>query len=378
MALWFSFTDIIEPGKRGKMDKDIINLTVHGRDFQGKKVQGRRGQTVLEVFRENGIYVPTLCFHPKMPAYGGCRLCIVEIENMRGLPPTCTTPATDGMTVHTHTERVIQVRKSVLELLLTYGDHNCLLCEQTGSCELQDLVYEHGIDRVRYKSSFKPSPRDDSNTMIVRDPNKCVLCGRCVRGCLEVQVNGVIDVAARGSDAFISTFNAGPLKESNCVFCGECVNVCPTGALTYRQARFKGRPWEVEKVATTCTYCGVGCQLELNVKGNAIVKVTSSESIAGPNNGSLCVKGRFGYDFVNHPDRLRMPLIKEQGVFREASWDEALDLVAQRFSTIKAKSGPDALAFFTSARCTNEENYLMNKFARAVVGTNNIDHCARL
>ena len=360
------------------MDKDIIFLTVNGKDFTGKKIQGKHGQTVLEIFRDHGIHVPTLCYHPKMPPYGGCRLCIVEIENMRGLPPSCTTPAADGMVVHTHTDKVIQVRKTVLELLLAYGDHNCLLCEQTGSCELQDLVYEHGIDRVRYKSEFVVKPLDTSNTMIVRDHNKCVLCGRCVRGCLEVQVNGVIDVAARGSDSFITTFDNTSLKESNCVFCGECVTVCPTGSLTYKQARFKGRPWELEKTLTTCTYCGVGCQLELNVKDNKVVKVTSRHDISGPNNGSLCVKGRFGCDFIDHPERLTSPLIKEQGSFREASWDEALDLIAKRFGTIKAKSGPDALAFFTSARCTNEENYLMSKFARAVIGTNNIDHCARL
>jgi predicted molibdopterin-dependent oxidoreductase YjgC len=360
------------------MDKDRITLTVFGKDFQGKKVQGKAGQTVLEVFRENGVYVPTLCYHPKMPPYGGCRLCIVEIENMRGLPPTCTTPAADGMVIHTHTERVIQVRKTVLELLLTYGNHNCLLCEQTGNCELQDLVYEYGIEYVSLKSSFVPGPKDDSNTMIVRDQNRCVLCGRCVRGCIDIQVNGVIDIAARGSDAFISTFDDTSLKESNCVFCGECVNVCPTGALTFKQARFKGRPWEIKKVTTTCTYCGVGCQLELNVKDNEVVKVTSSHSIPGPNNGSLCVKGRFGYDFINHPDRLTTPLIREKDIFKEASWEEALDRVATHFSTIKAKYGADALALFTSARCTNEENYLMNKFARAVIGTNNIDHCARL
>jgi predicted molibdopterin-dependent oxidoreductase YjgC len=360
------------------MDKDIITLTVNGKDFKGRQIKGRRGQTVLEVFRDNGVYVPTLCYHPKMPPYGGCRLCIVEIEKMRGLPPSCTTPATDGMVVSTHTDKLVQVRKTVLELLLAYGDHNCLLCERTGNCELQDLVYEHGIDRIRFKSDFVPKPREDSNSMIVRDPNKCVLCGRCVRGCLEVQVNGVIDVAERGSDSYISTFNHSPLKDSNCVFCGECVNVCPTGALTFKQARFQGRPWELRKVVTTCTYCGVGCQLELNVNDNKVVKVTSSHEIPGPNKGSLCVKGRFGYDFIGHPDRLTQPLVKEKGEFRKATWDEALDRIVHRFAAIKMKNGPDALAFFTSARCTNEENYLMNKFARAVIGTNNIDHCARL
>jgi len=355
------------------MDKNIITLKVNGQSVRGKK-----GQTVLEICRENGIHIPTLCYHPKMPPYGGCRLCIVEIENMRGLPPSCTTPAVDGMSVHTHTDKVAGVRKTVLELLLAYGNHNCLLCEQTGNCELQDLVYEHGIDHVRFKSDFVPKPLDDANAMIIRDQNKCVLCGRCVRGCLEVQVNGVIDIAMRGSDSFITTFDNTELKESDCVFCGECVASCPTGALTYKQARFKGRPWDLKKVVTTCTYCGVGCQVELNVKDNKVVKTTSSFDIPGPNRGSLCVKGRFGNDFIDSPDRLKAPLIKENGGFREASWDEALGLVARRLGEIKAESGPDAVAFFSSARCTNEENYLLNKFARAVIGTNNIDHCARL
>lgn len=355
------------------MGDEQITLNVNG-----TLVKGMKGRTVLEICRENGIHVPTLCYHPKMPPYGGCRLCIVEIENMRGLPPSCTTPATNGMIVHTHTDRLKRVRKTVLELLLAYGDHNCLLCEKNGECELQELVYEYGIETPRYKADFKPLPIDRSNASIIRDHNKCVLCGRCVRGCLDVQVNGVIDVAGRGSDSYVATFNNRPLVDSGCAFCGECVSVCPTGALTYKQARFKGRPWDLRKVRTTCSYCGVGCQLELNVKGGKIVKVTSSDEIPGPNNGSLCVKGRFGWDFIEHPDRLTKPLIRARGGFRETSWDEALNYVATRLNEIKAKDGPDALAFYSSARTTNEENYLMNKLARVVVGTNNIDHCARL
>jgi predicted molibdopterin-dependent oxidoreductase YjgC len=355
------------------MDENTISLRVNG-----KEISGRKGQTVLEVFRDNGIHIPTLCYHPKMPPYGGCRLCIVEIEKMRGLVPACTTPAADGMVVQTQTEQVVRVRKSVLELLLAYGNHNCLLCESNGNCELQDLVYEHGIESLRFQGDFEPIPVDDTNAMIARDLSKCVLCGRCVRACLEVQVNGVIEVARRGSDASISTFDDKPLKDSNCVFCGECVAACPTGALIEKEAKFRGRPWEVDKVVTTCGYCGVGCQLELNVKDGQVVKVTSNHEIPGPNKGSLCVKGRFGYDFIHHPDRLTTPLIKEKGKFREAGWDEALKLVADQLGKTKQRYGPDSLGFMTSARCTNEENYLLNKFARAVIGTNNIDHCARL
>ena len=358
------------------MDNDKITLTVNGKDFKGKKIQGRQGQTVLEVFRDNGIYVPTLCYHPKMPPYGGCRLCIVEIENMRGLPPSCTTPATDGMVIHTHTEKLIEVRRTVLELLVAYGDHNCLLCESTGACELQNLVYEHGIERVRFKTAYVPKPRDDANPMIVRDHNKCVLCGRCVRACLHVQVNGVIDVAARGSDSFISTFDDTPLKESNCVFCGQCVQACPTGALTEKKAKGLGRAWEVQKVRTTCPYCGVGCQLWLHMKDGRITKATGVEDGA-PNMGRLCVKGRFGYDWIYSEERLTTPLIKENGSFREASWDEALDLVAAKFQEIKERHGPDAIAGVSSSRSFNEDSYQMQKLFRAVIGTNNIDNCAR-
>ncbi len=169
---------------------------------------------------------------------------------MRGLPPSCTTPAADGMVVHTHTERVVQVRKTVLELLLAYGDHNCLFCESNGACELQRLVYEHGIARVPFDPHVVPVPKDDTNPLIVRDHNKCVLCGRCVRACLSVQANGVIDFGGRGSDSFITTFNNTSLKESNCVYCGQCVQVCPVGALTEKKAIGKARAWETRKVRT--------------------------------------------------------------------------------------------------------------------------------
>ncbi len=358
------------------MENDLITLTVNGKDAQGLRVTGRKGQTVLEVLRDNGVHVPTLCYHPKMPPYGGCRLCIVEIEKMRGLPPSCTTPAADGMVVNTHSERVVKVRKTVLELLLAYGDHNCLLCEQNGACELQTLVYEHGIDTVRIKGEFVPKPKDQSNPMIVRDHSKCVLCGRCVRACLNVQVNGVLDIANRGSESFITTFNNSTLMESNCVSCGQCVQACPVGALTAKKAKGQGREWEMEKIRTTCPYCGVGCQMWLHVKDGKIAKVTAVEDGA-PNEGRLCVKGRFGYDWIYSKERLTTPLIKKNGEFQEATWDEALDLVASKFKEIIAKHGPDAIAGVSSSRSINEDSYQMQKLFRAAIGTNNIDNCAR-
>lgn len=361
---------------REKMGQDIIILTVNGKDFKDVKVTGKNGQTVLEVLRQNFIHVPTLCHHPKMESWGGCRLCIVQIENMRGFPPSCTTPAMDGMVVHTHPPGVERVRKTVLELLLSYGAHDCLICEASGVCELQNLVYEYGIDKQRFKNTFMPRPIDDSNPMISRNLNKCVLCGRCVRACLNIQVNGVIDIAGRGADSFITTFNNTSLKDSNCFSCGECVQACPVGALTEKKAHGMGRSWELRKVRTTCPYCGVGCQLHLHVNNGKIVKVTGVEDGA-PNMGRLCVKGRFGYDFIYSDERLKTPLIKENGRFREASYDEALGLVASRFEKIIAESGPDAIAGVSCARSINEDSYQMQKLFRAVIGTNNIDHCAR-
>ncbi|MFH0825865.1 MAG: formate dehydrogenase subunit alpha [Pseudomonadota bacterium] len=358
------------------MEKQLITLTVNGKDFKGKQIVGEKGQTILQVLRANNIRIPTLCDHPKMPPHGGCRLCIVEVENMRGLPPSCTTPAADGMVVHTHTERVERVRKTVLELLLAYGDHNCLFCEASGDCELQKLVYEHGIRPVPFKTNHTPAARDDTNPMIIRDHGKCVLCGRCVRACLTIQGNGVLDFGGRGADSIITTFNNTSLKDSNCVYCGQCVQACPVGALTEKKAVGMAQAWETKKVRTTCTYCGVGCQMWLHVKDGRITKVTGVDG-AAPNDGRLCVKGRFGYDFVYSKDRLTTPLIRENGGFREASWDEALDLVVSEFRDIIARHGPDAIAGVSCARSINEDSYNMQKLFRAVIGTNNIDHCAR-
>jgi len=358
------------------MKEETITLTVNGRDVKDRKIVGKKGQTVLEVCRDNGIYIPTLCHHPQMPPYGGCRLCIVQIDNMRGMPPACTTPAVDGMVVNTHTESVVRVRKTVLELLLAYGDHNCLLCDSNGDCELQNLVYEHQIEHIRFKTDFVPKPKDDSSPMIVRDHNKCVLCGRCVRACLNLQMNGAIDIAERGSNAYIATFNNTSLMDSVCVNCGQCVEVCPVGALTEKKAKGLGRAWEMEKVRTTCPYCGVGCQMGLHVKDGRITRISAVEE-AQPNEGRLCVKGRFGYDFIYSEERLKTPLIRENGSFREASWDEALDLVAARFKEIIAKHGPDSVAGVSSSRSINEDSYQMQKLFRAGFGTNNIDNCAR-
>ena len=214
------------------------------------------------------------------------------------------------------------------------------------------------------------------NPFIVRDFSRCISCGRCVQACNEVQVNNAISFGYRGPESKIIAAGDRPLKDSDCVFCGECVQVCPVGALVEKDQRYAVRPWETHKVRTTCSYCGVGCQIDLHVKDDDVVRVTGADF--PPNYGSLCVKGRFGFDFINSDERLTVPLIRENGTHREATWDEALDLVARRLGEIRDAYGGDAIGMLTSARVTNEENYIAQKFARAVLKTNNVDHCARL
>jgi predicted molibdopterin-dependent oxidoreductase YjgC len=215
------------------------------------------------------------------------------------------------------------------------------------------------------------------NPFIVRDFSRCILCGRCVQACRDIQVNNAIEFGYQSSKTKIIASGDRPLKDSDCVFCGECLRVCPVGALVEKDARYRVRPWETTHVNTTCSYCGVGCQIQLHVKDDKVVSVSGMPDTP-PNDGSLCVKGRFGFDFISSSERLTKPLIRKKGKLKEASWDEALDLVADTLGQIKTEYGSDSIGFLTSARVTNEENYIANKFTRAVLKTNNIDHCARL
>ncbi len=348
-----------------------ITLTI-----DGQKVTVPAGTTVLEAVRQAGIFIPTLCHDPELSGWGGCRLCVVEIPGMRNLPASCVTAATEGMVVYTASPAVIEARKIILDLLLSNHPEDCLTCGKNGDCRLQDYAYLYGVRSGTFPGERHSYPVEDDNPFIVRDLNKCILCGKCVRMCAEVQGKNIVDFAYRGFNTKISPAMDTSLGASDCVFCGNCVAVCPVGALQEKGLRKSARTWEVKKVRTTCPYCGTGCNFDLNVKDGRVVGVTSGD---GDVNGrALCVKGRFGYGFIHHPDRLTRPLIKKDGVFTEASWEEAINLVAAKLGAIKEKHGSDALAVLTSARCTNEENYLLSKFTRAVLGTNNIDHCARL
>lgn len=345
--------------------------------LDGREVPFRPGQTVLEVARENHVRIPALCYHRKTGPAGRCRVCVVEVEGQRGLATSCNLAARAGMVVHTASERVLEVRRMVVNLLLSSGEHNCLACEQNGHCELQDAAYQLGIETPAFVLSGPKAEVDDSSEMIVFDHRKCIQCGRCIAACNHVVVNEVLGMAERGFEARVVCDLDQPMSRSTCVQCGECVQLCPVGAIIDKKAVGRGRAWELEQVNTTCPYCGVGCQVTLHVDraANRIVRVTGRE--VPPNDGMLCVKGRFGYEFPSSPKRLTQPMVRKNGKLEPVSWDEALDYTAQRIGDIVAKHGPDVFSAFGSGRITNENNYAIAKFTRAVIKTNNVDHCAR-
>lgn len=345
--------------------------------INGQEIVVPAGATVLEAAQAAGIDIPTLCYDPELSRPGACRLCVVEIEGFRNLPAACVTQVAEGMKVDTESEAVVEARKVNLELLLANHPLDCLTCEKAGECKLQEYAYRYGVrgstftgERIHY------DPIED-NPFIVRDNNKCILCGKCIRVCEEVQGRAVLGFAYRGFATQVLPAMELPMEEAGCVFCGSCVSVCPVGALTERDMRGQGRRWEVNKVRTVCTYCGTGCSFDLNVKDGRVIGITSAAD-AEVNGRALCAKGRFGYRFIHHPDRLTQPLVRKNGELVPVSWEEALQCAAQGLARVRDSYGSDALAVLSSARCTNEENYLVQKFTRAVLGTNNVDHCARL
>ena len=370
-----------------------VNLTING-----QAIQASDGQTILQVAKENGIKIPTLCYHKDLSPTGNCRICVVEVARQRFLQAACVTQVWEGMEIQTHSEKAVKSRKLSLELMLANHPQDCITCDVSGECELQDLAYEYkvtvpawGAKGTRYAADSDPNP------FIRVDMNRCILCRRCVQACAEIQVRNVWGVAQRGFGEQIVAGAGTTMLEARCESCGQCVAYCPTGALSNKMNYGLARAHQVTKVTTTCSYCGVGCQFDLLVKDGKVIGVSSN--LNAPVNGmALCVKGRYGYDYIHHPDRLLKPkvrryllegdpkpklnrkssIVNRKLEWVETDWDTALDITAKRLREIREAHGPDSIGVLTSAKCLNEENYLMNKFARQVVGTNNIDHCARL
>ena len=349
--------------------------TIH---IDGHKVEVAEGANLLQVARDNGFDIPGLCYHPRISVTGACRLCVVKIAGRPGVVPSCTVNVTDGMEVTAFDEELESMRRMLIDLLLSEHNCDCMTCESAGNCELQDLAYRYGLDNRtrRFVARERLLPdRDLSSPVLAYDPSKCIVCARCIKACDEIEGKGVLSFANRGLETVVAA-GLGEWEASECDGCGECVQLCPTGAIMEKFPERPPRAWEVEKIQTTCSYCGVGCQLEMWVKDNKVMKVRGAEAV--PNYGSTCIKGRFGHTYIDKSDRLTIPLIRRNGKLEPATWAEALSVVKENLLKIKEEHGADAIAGLASAKCTNEENYLFQKFTRAAVGTNNVDHCARL
>lgn len=350
----------------------MIKITIDGRPLVLEKPIN-----LLEAAKLVDIDIPHLCYNECLSTFAGCRLCIVEIEGRNKIETSCSVLARDGMVVHTNTERLRALRRDLLDLLISNHPMDCLTCDQAGSCDLQDLCYEYGVKAPSYIGAQTHFTIDDLNPIMIRDQDKCIKCGKCVRVCNEIQVTGTYEFVGRGFESTVTTAYDQPINKDICRMCGQCISMCPTGALQNKQL-VGYRSSDLKKVRTTCPFCGTGCNFDLNVdvKNNKVVGVTPCED--APINGTeLCVKGRFHTDFISSEERLTTPLMRKDGELQPASWEEALSYTAKRLAEIKAEHGADSIAALSSARCTNEDNYVMQKFIRAVIGTNNIDHCAR-
>ncbi len=358
----------IPDGPDGRIKIHINNRTIYTLPHK----------SVLEACLENNIFIPHLCFDPRLKSQGACRLCLVEVEGMPEAAASCVTKVREGMVIKTNTPHINRLVRVNLELIISDHPLDCMTCESCGSCTLQDLAYIYDIKDIDYKGKVHQKKILHDNPFILRDNGKCILCGRCVRMCDGIIGANAIGYAGRGFECEIVPAFEQSLKKTDCVFCGNCISACPVGALQSIPYKRKARAWETVKIQTVCPYCGVGCVIDLHVKNNKIVNVSSTigEHV---NEGNLCVKGKFGLDFVKSTKRLKFPMIKTKGGgFKNISWKKALEIISDKLTAIKKEYGPDSIAVLSSAKCTNEENFLMSKFARAAIGTNNVDHCARL
>ncbi len=355
-------------------------------ELNGQSVRIKAGETVLEVAQRSGVHIPTLCHDPRLDPAGACRTCLVEIDGWRRLAPACATPAADGMKIHSENDRVDRHRKTLLSLYLTDHPKEREDAETGAPNQLLDMAEQYAAPRDWGHMESKRDARDgDRNPYIHFNAETCIACARCTRYCEEVEGVSAITLANRGSETTIATVDSLSLLDTTCEMCGGCVDVCPTGAMGEKMPQVGGAKVEREltKVRSTCNYCGVGCQLDLNVDPDAeggkgrVVKVTSPPAGTTTNDGNLCVKGRFAYQFIHHGDRLTEPLIRnDAGQLVPTSWENALSVAAAGLQGVAERHGANALGFVSSSRCTVEENYLVQKLSRAVYGTNNVHQCA--
>jgi len=343
---------------------DKVNLTI-----DGKKIVADKEKTVLEAATENGIYIPTMCYLKKLNPIGSCRVCLVDVEGADDPMTSCQLPVMEGMVVSTKSDSVIELRQLMVKLILVNHPVDCTVCERSGECRLQDITYEFGISRQDLKAEPVERQKRYDWKLIRYNPYLCILCERCIRVCHEVQGVSAYKIKNNGFRSVIDTVDEKPL---DCDFCGQCIAVCPVGAMSSGLV-LQARSWELSKVRTVCSYCGVGCSINLDVKKGKVYRITSDDNI-GINNGNLCAMGRFGYQCIDTEERIKTPLIRKGDKLVPASWDEALKVVSNKFKEIKNHNGGEAIAGIGSERASNEDNYLFQKFFRTVLGSHNIDN----
>lgn len=343
--------------------------------LDGTEVSGYAGMSILALAQEAGVHIPTLCHDDHLPDIGACRLCIVEEEKSGALMAACVTPIAPGMVINTRSPRVLAHRRTIVQLMLASHPDACPVCDKGNRCRLRAIAAEMGISGLEFHRIPQAAIIQEVNPFIQRDLSKCILCAKCIRACQELVVEGVLDYFQRGFKTKPTTFGDLPLDASGCTFCGACVALCPTGAITEKDFTYRGTTQTA--VRTTCPYCGCGCSIELEIKDSRIMRAVPRK-VEGEDYRPLCVRGSYGYDFAHSPDRLTTPLVRKNGSLEESDWDEALKLVADGLSRIINEYSPDSIAILGSARCTNEESYLLQRFARSVIGTNNLDSGGRL
>jgi formate dehydrogenase major subunit len=338
------------------------------------------GTSVMRAAAEAGVQIPKLCATDSLEPFGSCRLCLVEVEGRRGYPASCTTLVDNGMKVHTQTPKLADIRRGVMELYISDHPLDCLTCSANGNCELQDMAGVVGLREVRYGyegENHLKSTQDTSNPYFTYDPSKCIVCNRCVRACEETQGTFALTIDSRGFDSRVSPGQMEAFFDSECVSCGACVQACPTATLMEKSIIANGQP--DHRVVTTCAYCGVGCSFVAEMKGDQVVNMTPNKD-GHANHGHSCVKGRFAWGYASHPDRITKPMIRDHisDPWKEVSWEEAINFAADRFKKIQSEHGKGAIGGIVSSRCTNEEDYLVQKLVRAAFGNNNVDTCARV